>query len=392
MSRRFGTEKALFPLAGRPMARYALDALMPWTTQQVVITNETSVSEGLGVLGRPDDVPGLGPVGGLITALAWANELGLDGVFLLACDLPLVSSDLVGSIVRNWPSGALAVAPGSRGPLGFEPLCAGYAVAGLSLLEELREGRGEGPSMGESFPVKGKGFRMEDAFSRMDGAVMPEENVGAAEDLRLSFTNVNTREEASVAESVLRGGGSGVSSPAPEPPVVCIIGRKNSGKTETTVALGAELKRRGYRVMSVKHGHGFQLDEPGRDSWRHRHEGGVIRTVLAGPADFGVIGSWPGEEMGLSEIVQRFLWDADIVLAEGFKNASQPKVEVFRGALGAETLQSQGDGWPEGIIAMVSDQESPGLPIPVFESTREGWVPDLADFLVERFLPKGDGV
>jgi molybdopterin-guanine dinucleotide biosynthesis protein B len=59
---------------------------------------------------------------------------------------------------------------------------------------------------------------------------------------------------------------------ADAPPVVCIIGRKNSGKTELTVALGAELKRRGYRVMTVKHGHGFQLDQPGKDSWRHRHE------------------------------------------------------------------------------------------------------------------------
>jgi molybdopterin-guanine dinucleotide biosynthesis protein B len=173
--------------------------------------------------------------------------------------------------------------------------------------------------------------------------------------------------------------------------VICIIGRKNSGKTETTVALGAELKRRGYRVMSVKHGHGFQLDEPGRDSWRHRHEGGVFRTVLAGPADFGVIGSWPGEEMGLTEIVQRFLWDAEIVLAEGFKSAPQPKVEVFRGVTGAESLYGQGDEGPKGIIAMVSDQEGSELSIPVFDSTRDGWVQELADFLIESFFSKGDG-
>ncbi len=380
MSRRFGTEKALFRLGGRPMARYAMDALEPWTTQQVVITNEDGVSEALGVQGRPDDVPGLGPVGGLITALSWAGELGLDGVFLLACDLPLVSSDLVGNIIRNWPAEALAVAPGSRGPLGFEPLCSAFSVAGLPRLEELRKGRGGG------------GFSMKDAFARLEGVLIPEDRVGASEDVRLSFSNVNTREEASVAESVLRGRAGGTSPTTSEPPVVCIIGKKNSGKTETTVALGSELNRRGYRVMSVKHGHGFQLDEPGRDSWRHRHEGGVIRTVLAGPADFGVIGSWPGEEMGLTEIVQRFLWDADIVLAEGFKSASQPKVEVFRGGLGAKTLHGQGDGRPEGIIAMVSDQESPGLPIPVFDSTREDWVLELADFLEERFLPREEGI
>ena len=65
--------------------------------------------------------------------------LKLDGVFLLACDLPLVSSDLVGNIIRNWPAEALAVAPGSRGPLGFEPLCSAFSVAGLPRLEELRK-------------------------------------------------------------------------------------------------------------------------------------------------------------------------------------------------------------------------------------------------------------
>lgn len=379
LSRRFGTEKALFHLGGHPMARYALDALEAWTTRQVVITNEAGVSEALGVPGRPDDVPGLGPVGGLITALSWAGEMGLDGVFLLACDLPLVSSDLVGNIIGNWPPEALAAAPGSRGPLGFEPLCSAFSVAGLPLLEELRKGRA------------GEGFSMRDAFARLSGVLIPEESLGQPEDLRLSFSNVNTREEASVAENALRGRAGETSSPTPEPPVVCIIGRKNSGKTETTVALGAELKRRGYRVMSVKHGHGFQLDEPGRDSWRHRHEGGIVRTVLAGPADFGVIGSWPGEEMGLTEIVQRFLWDADIVLAEGFKSASQPKVEVFRGGQGAESLLGQGSGGPEGIIALVSDQESPEPSIPVFDPTLEDWVLDLADFLEDRFLPEGGG-
>ena len=86
------------------------------------------------------------------------------------------------------------------------------------------------------------------------------------------------------------------------PPVVCIIGRKNAGKTTLTVELAAELNRRGRKVMTLKHGHGFQVDQTGRDSWRHRHEGGAVRTVLAGPRDFAVIGNWPGEELPLSEL------------------------------------------------------------------------------------------
>ncbi len=174
--------------------------------------------------------------------------------------------------------------------------------------------------------------------------------------------------------------------PAGFPPVVCIIGRKNAGKTELTVALGAELHRRGYRVMTAKHGHGFRLDHPGRDSWRHRHEGGAVRTVLAGPSDFGVIGNWPQEEMPLSELVGRFLFDADIVLAEGFKSAPEPKIEVFRDVPGSDPLFDPEEGKSARTLALVTDRAGIELPIPVFDLGDLGYLSDLADFLEDRFL------
>ena len=174
------------------------------------------------------------------------------------------------------------------------------------------------------------------------------------------------------------------------PPVVCIIGRKNSGKTELTVALGAELKRRGYRVMTVKHGHGFQLDQPGKDSWRHRHEGGALRTVLASPADFAVIGNWPRAEMPLSELVDRFLWDADIVLAEGFKAAPEPTIEVFRAGPGLNPLFDPDEAESSTTLALVTDRPGLQLPIPVFDLNDQGFVAHLADFLAHKLL-RGEG-
>jgi molybdopterin-guanine dinucleotide biosynthesis protein MobB len=170
------------------------------------------------------------------------------------------------------------------------------------------------------------------------------------------------------------------------PPVVCLIGRKNAGKTELTVALGAELNRRGYRVMTAKHGHGFQLDHPGRDSWRHRHEGGAVRTVLAGPSDFAVVGNWPQEEMPLCELVDRFLRDADIVLAEGFKAEPEPKVEVFRDVPGSEPLFDPDEEWSSRTLALVTDRPGIQLPIPVFDSNDQGFLVHLADFLEQKFL------
>jgi molybdopterin-guanine dinucleotide biosynthesis protein A len=188
-SRRFGGEKALFPLLGRAMAAWALDALKPWTSEQVVITHDRKVAEALGVPGRPDRIPGLGPLGGLHTALTWAKDEGQVGVFLLACDLPLVTGELVGRILRKWPSDSRAAVPGSHGPLGFEPLCGGYEVRGLPGLEELiRTGKRS----------------MESALNQMGSYRIPPGELGTQEELALAFTNVNTLEMAHRAEGFLR--------------------------------------------------------------------------------------------------------------------------------------------------------------------------------------------
>lgn len=155
----------------------------------------------------------------------------------------------------------------------------------------------------------------------------------------------------------------------PTPPILCIIGRKNSGKTTLTVALTAELRRRGRRVMTVKHGHGFDLDVPGRDSWRHRHEGGSARTVLASPGGFAVVGDWPRGEPSLSDMVANYLSDADIVLAEGFLWSPEPKIEVHREEAHAQPLFGSTTTAPPGAgptLALVTDEEDLPLPIPVF--------------------------
>lgn len=113
--------------------------------------------------------------------------------------------------------------------------------------------------------------------------------------------------------------------------MVSIVGKKKSGKTTTVLKLVAELRQRGYRVMTIKHGHRFDLDREGTDSYRHRVEGGAERVVLAGPGQFAILGTWPlGEEEGPVELAQRYLADADIVVVEGFKGERLPKIEVFR--------------------------------------------------------------
>ena len=116
------------------------------------------------------------------------------------------------------------------------------------------------------------------------------------------------------------------------PPAVCIVGRKNSGKTTLTVALAALLKRDGYRVATIKHGHhAFETDEPGRDSWRHFNEGEAEATVMCGAGKVALTMRIDGEPDPESLIRQFYAGRGyDVVLVEGFKHGRLPRIEVFR--------------------------------------------------------------
>jgi molybdopterin-guanine dinucleotide biosynthesis protein B len=171
------------------------------------------------------------------------------------------------------------------------------------------------------------------------------------------------------------------------PPVVCIIGKKKSGKTTTTVGLVRELTSRGYRVMSAKHGHAFELDTEGTDSFRHRHEGGAHRVVMAGADQVAVMGEWgEGGEPGLEELVARYLDDADVVVAEGFKTSSFPKIEVFRRATHAEALYGNEPGREATYLAILTDVEGFQARVPVLDVNDPRRFVRLADMVEEVLL------
>lgn len=166
------------------------------------------------------------------------------------------------------------------------------------------------------------------------------------------------------------------------PPIVSIVGKKKSGKTTTLLALVSALHSRGHRVMTIKHGHHFDLDREGTDSYRHRVEGSAERVILAGPGQFAVIGTWPeGQVAGPTELAARYLPDADIVVVEGFKAEPLHKIEVFRRAAHARPLWDPADPRAGRFIAGVTDDEPyrKAVPFPTFDADD----PDLGDRLAE---------
>ena len=113
-----------------------------------------------------------------------------------------------------------------------------------------------------------------------------------------------------------------------------VIGWKNAGKTTLMERLVAEITRRGFSVSTIKHAHHtFDVDHQGKDSWRHR-EAGAREVLVAASQRWALMSELRGaDEPALAELLAR-MDPVDLVLIEGYKRDSHPKVEVHRAATG----------------------------------------------------------
>lgn len=177
------------------------------------------------------------------------------------------------------------------------------------------------------------------------------------------------------------------------PPAVCIVGKKNSGKTTLVVALAAELKRRGWRVATIKHGHhAFESDEPGRDSWRHFNEGEAEATIMAGTGKIALTMRIEGEPDPERLVAELYAGRGyHLVLVEGFKHGALPKLEVLRRARQERPVYDDADGEAAArYLGIVTDDPMIRAPVPVIpldpEDPRGLHVSQVADLLEARFL------
>lgn len=132
------------------------------------------------------------------------------------------------------------------------------------------------------------------------------------------------------------------------PPILCLVGRSNSGKTTLIERLIPELTRAGYRVATIKHaGHGFDLDTEGKDSWRHKRAG-ASQVIVLSRGSLAMFADVP-EELPVEQIRDRFVdHSVDLIIAEGWKSEGFPKVVVVR-----EELQEVNVSL-EGLLAVAS--------------------------------------
>ncbi len=166
------------------------------------------------------------------------------------------------------------------------------------------------------------------------------------------------------------------------PPLLGFAAFSGAGKTTLLVRLIPELARRGLKVGVIKHAHhSFDIDQPGKDSYRLRQAGATPIMVVSSRRR-AIVYEYPEQgEVGLFEQLPFLdVSGLDLILVEGFKREPIPKIELHRPALGKPLL------FPEdsNIIAVASDVWM-ACPLPLLDLNRPQ---EICDFILHDFLSR----
>ena len=141
--------------------------------------------------------------------------------------------------------------------------------------------------------------------------------------------------------------------------LVVVCGPSGVGKTTLIEQMIAELKARGQRVSVIKHAHQrFDIDRPGKDSYRHR-EAGATEVLVASSQRLALLREYEIEGLPTLHQLVAELSPVDWVLVEGFKHSAWPKVEVWRAALGQTPLYPD-----DPFVTTVATDRPEALPEP----------------------------
>ncbi|MEL6476067.1 MAG: molybdopterin-guanine dinucleotide biosynthesis protein B [Pseudomonadota bacterium] len=153
-----------------------------------------------------------------------------------------------------------------------------------------------------------------------------------------------------------------------------VVGWKNAGKTTLVERLVAELSGRGYTVSTVKHTHHMvDVDQPGKDSHRHR-QAGAHQVILSSSSRWAVMTELRGAPEAPLEALLTHLAPVDLVIVEGYKRDSHPKVEAWRAETGQPLIARE-----DPTVRAVASNDQPGTEKPVIGLDD---IPAIADFIL----------
>jgi molybdopterin-guanine dinucleotide biosynthesis protein MobB len=153
-----------------------------------------------------------------------------------------------------------------------------------------------------------------------------------------------------------------------------VVGWKNAGKTTLVERLVAEISGRGFSVSTVKHTHHMvDVDQPGKDSHRHR-QAGAHQVILSSSSRWAVMTELRGApETPLAELLTH-LAPVDLVIVEGYKRDDHPKVEAWRAETGQPLIATD-----DPTVRAVASNDTPDTDKPTIGLDD---IPAIADFIL----------
>ena len=162
--------------------------------------------------------------------------------------------------------------------------------------------------------------------------------------------------------------------------IIGLAGWSGSGKTTLITKLIPRLIARGVKVSTLKHAHhGFDLDQPGKDSFFHR-AAGATEVIISSARRWAILHELRDEaEWDLRALVTK-MSPVDLVLVEGFKRDAFPKLEIYRAENGKQLIHPE----DPHVVAIASDVALPQVKIPVVDLND---IEAIADLLLRSAIP-----
>ena len=329
-----GGDKGLRLLGGQTLIAHVIARLAPQCGPLAINANgDPARLAGFGLPVLPDSLPDYpGPLAGVLAGLDWAAGLGAEAIVTAAADTPFLPLDLVARLSEAaLPRGlALAASPDASGTLQRHPTFGLWPVA---LRHDLRAALNGGVRKVVTWTD-----RHQAATAIFDAAPIDP------------FFNVNTPDDLALAHRLLN----------PQP-VYGVTGWKNTGKTGLVARLVAHLTAGGLTVSTVKHAHhDSDTDHPGTDSWRHRMAG-AQQVILSTPHRWALMHELRGAAEPDLAALLALLAPVDLVLVEGYKSGTHPKVEAHRPEAGHGLLAPENPSIR--AVASTGGLTDPGVPL-----------------------------
>lgn len=370
LSTRMGTNKVFLPFGEYTLMEYQVRRFRP-NFEKIYLSVPKMTDFWMQLAARldctaiPDCVEKIGPLGGLYSCLSAVTE---ELLFFTPVDAPFTGTNAALAVCRTLEQ-AIETNPSKYACVlkhptrGMQPLSAAYAKTCLPVIEHM---------------IHAENYRLRQLLTPehtvISDILVPQEH----------FYNMNDMPSYYHALQMLAEKQPALFPPdfisqSDQPiPYVSFSAKSGTGKTTYLEKLVACLKEKGLRIALIKHdAHGFELDQPGKDSYRLR-KAGVDTMILCGPDQTARLENHTAGEPSLHRLISS-VEGVDLILIEGYKFGAQPKIQLLRKGYSETPV-----GNPENTIAYVADFPYDPVPsdLPVFALNDPQ---DLAEYLVSSF-------